>query len=208
MSEGVLKRGLQATIDNYPVINGKVYFATDTCRLFMDIANERLEYSDFVKGLTYAEIINLENPLQKMYMSTDTRQLMAYDFVNEQWISFSGGDIDASKVVSDLHYDENNNIVLVFMDGSEKTITVDPVAEKLNEIEQTLDRYERVIEIIEQEYGLEPEEPETPEEPAEPEEPETPPVEEPSDEEPTEEEPSEEEPEEIPAEEEPKEEEP
>ena len=156
MSENVnvIKRGLQSTIDNHAIDDGKIYFSTDTNRLFMDIANERLEYTDFVRGLKYAEVIALESPLPKVYLTTDTRQLLAYDFTKEQWVAYSGGDLNPTNFVTDMYYNIDNNIVLVYGDGHTKVVSNNPITEKLDEIQSTLDRYERVIEIIEQEYGL------------------------------------------------------
>ena len=128
MSNNILKRGLQQSVDNQPIVDGKIYFSTDQNRLFMDIVNERVEFSDFIRGLSYEEIINLNSPLPKMYLSTDTRQLLSYDFTNEQWVTYSGGATDPTVIME--------------------------MQEKINTMQETLDRYERVIQIIEQEYGL------------------------------------------------------
>lgn len=92
MNEGIIKRGAQLSIDMQPITNGKIYYALDTGRLFMDTTTERIEFTDFVQGLTYSEITGLVNPLQKLYLSMDTHQLLAYDFVNEQWYPYSGGE--------------------------------------------------------------------------------------------------------------------
>lgn len=56
----------------------------------MDTANERLEYSDFVNGLTHDEVISLENPLPKMYLTTDTHEFLSFDFVAKRWVSYRG----------------------------------------------------------------------------------------------------------------------
>ena len=85
MSESTIKRGLQSSIDN-----GKIYFSTDQLRIFMDTANERLEYSDFVNGLTHDEVISLKNPLPKMYLTTDTHEFLSFDFVAKRWVSYRG----------------------------------------------------------------------------------------------------------------------
>ena len=63
-----------------------------------------------------------------MYLSTDTRQLLAYDFTKEQWVSYSGGSTDPEVIIE--------------------------MQETIEAMKETLDRYERVIKIIEQEYGL------------------------------------------------------
>ena len=128
MSDNILNRGLQKSIDTMPLDNGKAYFSIDQGRLFMDTANERIEFSDFIRGLTYSEITSLKSPLPKMYLSTDTRQLLAYDFTKEQWVSYSGGSTDPEVIIE--------------------------MQETIEAMKETLDRYERVIKIIEQEYGL------------------------------------------------------
>lgn len=129
MSDSTIKRGLQESIDNQPITDGKIYLSTDQCRLFMDIANERLEFSDFIRGLTYNEIINLESPLPKIYLSTDTLQMLSYDFVNKRWIPYTGG-------------------------GSVDPVVIAEMQEEINEMKETLQKYERVIQIIEEEYNL------------------------------------------------------
>ena len=63
-----------------------------------------------------------------MYLSSDTRQLLAYDFAKEEWVPFSGGSTDP-QIIQEMQ-------------------------QQMNSMQETLDRYERVIEIIEQEYGL------------------------------------------------------
>ena len=63
-----LSRGTQSTIDATPIEDGKIRFSVDEARLFLDLGSERIEYTDFVKGLTQDEIFALESPLPKMYV--------------------------------------------------------------------------------------------------------------------------------------------
>ena len=120
----------------------------------MDLSEERIEFTDFIRGLTYAEIIRLNEPLQKVYLSKDTRQLLAYDFANEEWVAYSGGIVDPGTYVSNMTIAADGTITLIFGDGHTQVVENNLLNERLDEINETLDRYERVIEIIEQEYGL------------------------------------------------------
>lgn len=86
-----LSRGLQKIIDSTEISNGKMRLAVDSARLFFDTANERIEITDFVKGLTYDEIMAIKSPLPKIYLSSDTYQLLLYDNKIGGWISYSGG---------------------------------------------------------------------------------------------------------------------
>lgn len=152
MNDGVIKRGLQETIDSQSVTDGKIYLAVDTCRMFVDTQNERIEITDFVQGLTYDEITALEHPLQKLYLSIDTHQLLAYDFANNEWVTYSGGALDPT-VLHDMQQE------------------VVQLQNELVEVKETLSRYERIIEIIEQEHDINLDEPEEPTPDPEPETP-------------------------------------
>ena len=116
-----LSRGLQKTIDETEIKDGKILFAIDSARLFMDTKNGRIEITDIVKGLKYSEILALKSPLPKLYLSSDSHQLLLYDFKEEEWIVYSGG-IAPEKAVVDLRFEENGDIVLIYGDGNEKTI--------------------------------------------------------------------------------------
>ena len=106
-----LSRGLQQTIDETEIKDGKILFAIDSARLFMDTKNGRIEITDVVKGLKYSEILALKSPLPKLYLSSDSHQLLLYDFKEEEWIVYSGG-IAPEKAVVDLRFEENGDIVL------------------------------------------------------------------------------------------------
>lgn len=73
-----LTRGLQEAIESTPIEDGKLRFSVDQARLFLDLKDERIEFTDFVKGLTRDEILLLENPLPKIYLAADTLQFMIY----------------------------------------------------------------------------------------------------------------------------------
>lgn len=117
-----LSRGLQSVVDKTSIEDGKIRFAIDSARLFFDTKNERVEITDFVKGLTRNEILALESPLTKVYLPSDGHSLLVYDFYNEKWMDYSG--------------------------GNEERISA--LEEKVVELQETLAKYERVIEILEQ----------------------------------------------------------
>ena len=82
----VLSKGKES---NLPEIeDGKLRFTTDTGKLFLDYDDKRIEISDLVKGLTRDQIINTENPLPRLYLSSDTNELYFY---NQEWHSIGGG---------------------------------------------------------------------------------------------------------------------
>lgn len=120
-----LSRGLQSVVDRTSIEDGKVRFAIDSARLFFDTKNERVEITDFVRGLTRAEILALESPLTKVYLPSDGHSLLVYDFYNEKWMDYSG--------------------------GNEERISA--LENKVVELTETLAKYERVIEILEQQQN-------------------------------------------------------
>ena len=77
---------LPATFDE-----GKIRFTVDTGRLFVDGQNGRTEISDFIKGMTEAEIKAQLAPLaNKIYISSDTNKFMIYDnSVTGNWINIA-----------------------------------------------------------------------------------------------------------------------
>ena len=80
-----LTRGSQSDVYNTTIQDGKIRFATDTGRLFIDVGTSRIEITDYVKGLTYAQIMALNNPLPKLYMASDTLSFYSYNFNTNAW---------------------------------------------------------------------------------------------------------------------------
>jgi len=79
----ILSKGIEAEL---PVIkNGMLRFTTDTGRLFLDTDNTRVEITDFVKDMNKADILSEVNPLPKIYLASDTSELLYYDFNNNEW---------------------------------------------------------------------------------------------------------------------------
>ena len=81
----MMTRGSQNTIDNTSPEDGKFRFATDSRRLFIDVHGIRMEITDFVKGLSYSEIMKLNNPLPKIYLASDNLQMYSYNFTKGIW---------------------------------------------------------------------------------------------------------------------------
>ena len=92
MSYPIMTRGSQSTIDNTPIENGKLRYSIDQARLFIDARNTRGEITDFVRGLTYAEMQQLTNPLPKVYIDRSTAKGYIYDFTTNTWKNFSMGE--------------------------------------------------------------------------------------------------------------------
>lgn len=86
----VLSKGKQ---DNLPGIEkGMLRFTTDTGRIYLDFDDDkRVEFTDFVKDKTKEQILAIENPLPKVYLATDTHEMLVYDTTSEQWVNYGGG---------------------------------------------------------------------------------------------------------------------
>lgn len=90
----ILTKGLQSNLANTPIENGKLRFAYDTGRVFLDNNNIRVEITDFCKDYTEAGIKSILSPLPKVYIASDTNKMMMYDSENEKWIYLSGKSSD------------------------------------------------------------------------------------------------------------------
>lgn len=142
-----LSRGLQESIDKTEIKDGKILFAIDSARLFIDTKNDRVEISDFVKGLTYSEILALKSPLPKLYLSSDSHQLLLYDFKEEEWIVYTGG-IAPERAIVNIYFNENADMVLVYGDGHESTVNNNTMLNKVNETEQTVNNIQNDMNTI------------------------------------------------------------
>ena len=86
----VLSKGKQ---DNLPGIEkGMLRFTTDTGRIYLDFDDDkRVEFTDFVKDKTKDQILAIENPLPKVYLASDTHEMLVYDTISHQWVNYGGG---------------------------------------------------------------------------------------------------------------------
>jgi hypothetical protein len=85
----ILTKGTEADLKSF--VEGKLRFTVDTGRIFLDTgASSRIEYTDFVKGLTETQILALTTGiLPKVYMSSDTFKLFYYDTTSSTWKSIT-----------------------------------------------------------------------------------------------------------------------
>lgn len=144
MDGPIMSRGYQSSIDNTPIENGKLRFAIDSARLFMDLENSRIEFTDFVRGLTYNEIVSLSRPLGKIYLSSDTHQILSYDFYNEKWIVY--GENSYNSNITDISYNENNgNIIITINDRYTREIVNTFLVDKIKSMEDRISKLEKII---------------------------------------------------------------
>lgn len=121
-----LSRGLQSAIDETPIEDGAIRFAVDEARLFLDLKNERIEFTDFIKGLTRDEVLALREPLPKMYLTADTYQFMMN--LRGEWVVFGGNDCDKlgqridKTYIKDVKYNSDDLLVTVKGDGTEEVV--------------------------------------------------------------------------------------
>ena len=81
----ILTKGLESELTTYTA--GLLRFTTDTNRIFLDTgSNSRVEFTDFVKGLTKSQILALTTGiLPKIYLASDTYELFVYDTTSTEW---------------------------------------------------------------------------------------------------------------------------
>ena len=103
----VLTKGVQSALARTPIENGKLRFATDTGRLFIDNNNTRVEITDFCKDYTEEGILNIVSPLPKVYIASDTFKMMVYDATKKKWIYASGKSADTATNASTAQYGIN-----------------------------------------------------------------------------------------------------
>lgn len=174
MSYPILTRGSQSKIDSTPIEDGKLRFGIDSGRLFVDSKNARVEITDFVKGLSYQEIISLQSPLRKLYLSTDTHQILMYNFYTEKWEIFGSADV----CITNLKFLDDGSLLVTFGANGETKIvknekitsdisemqttiqtlteevknlktTIDNLSNKISSMENILNKYQSAIEIVE-----------------------------------------------------------
>lgn len=148
-----LTRGLQTTIDETAIENGKIRFAVDTGRLYIDSEHDRIPITDVIYGLTYAEIVALEHPLPKVYLTSDSHQVMSYDYNEEEWIIYGGG-YSPAMVVVDVYINDNGNLVLIYGDGNEKEVPLNTstiivnMQNEITQLQEKMTEFESAIELI------------------------------------------------------------
>jgi len=111
----ILTRGNESALPS-TITDGKLRFTTDTHKLFLDNGNERIEFTDFVKGLTTQQIKAIAAPLPKFYLSSDEGTLWFHDGTN--WKS-----LVADKAVGDKN---GNDITTTYAPLSSPALTGAP----------------------------------------------------------------------------------
>ena len=151
-----LSRGLQTTLDETPIEDGKIRFAVDTGRLYIDSEHDRIPITDVIYGLTYREIVALENPLPKVYLTSDSHQVMSYDYKEEEWIIYGGG-YSPAFVIIDVYINDAGNFVFIYGNGDEKEIPIQSssvittIENKISTLEEKMSQFETAIELITEE---------------------------------------------------------
>lgn len=146
-----LTRGTMEKIETVQIEDGKLRFAADQGRLFLDLQNERIEFTDIIRGMTSSEIRALESPLPKLYLASNTLDLMFYH--KGEWHCVCGGGYDlldqeiSSTYIKDVSYvTEDTSLTLTYGNGTEKSV---PLSD-LTSIIERLNYLEEKIEILEQ----------------------------------------------------------
>lgn len=84
----VLTKGLQENLSETEIIEGMLRFTTDTGRLYLDLENDnRVPITNVVLGYTESEILALQNPLDKVYVASDSLKIFTSDGTNIRDIS-------------------------------------------------------------------------------------------------------------------------
>ena len=90
----ILTKGLKANLPNPTSSSKEIRLTTDSQQLFIDNGTNRIEITDFVKGLNHTQILALNTPLDKIYLASDNFNLYYYDKTNHTWINLSSITID------------------------------------------------------------------------------------------------------------------
>jgi len=98
------KRGTKDGLEHLAVENGSLNFTIDTQEFYVDIDDRRLTISGVEFYNTEAEIKALTIPGDKIYVAKNTRRILAYDKVQEDWIylSSSGLSIGTCSTLGDV----------------------------------------------------------------------------------------------------------
>ena len=92
------RRGSKKNLNSTDVKNGTLNFTKDTKELFVDIDDKRIQITSIVfDGGTEDDIKALENPDNKIYLSSDTFKLLYFDPKSLEWHTVTGENIDFDK---------------------------------------------------------------------------------------------------------------
>lgn len=106
----ILTKGPESALPSI-FTDGILRFTTDTGRMFVDNQSGRVEVTDFVKGMTEAEIKALLAPLvSKIYISSDTDKMMYYD-TTSGWTEINSAEADYAASAGTATYANNSGTV-------------------------------------------------------------------------------------------------
>ena len=124
----ILTKDVEANLTTYA--EGKLRFTTDTHKIFLDVSNNaRIEFTDFVKGLTEAQIKATNNPLPKLYLASDTHKLLVYNTTSSEWETIAAdnsGTADFATNSSTADYASNIYTGLMDFGDLDEEVTEEP----------------------------------------------------------------------------------
>ena len=100
----LLTRGTSANLVNTSIEDGKIRFTTDNGKMYVDYVNgalsKRFPITDVIMGNTEAQILNLQNPDDKLYVASDTNKILFYE--SSAWESV----VSSTPVMTYNEYDQ------------------------------------------------------------------------------------------------------
>lgn len=89
----ILSKGLESSLANTPIVDGKLRYCTDTGRVYLDQETDgnksRIKLSDIEDIYTEEQLSELIAPsITKIYVAKDTHRL--YKYSNGEWFDLSG----------------------------------------------------------------------------------------------------------------------
>lgn len=89
----ILSKGLESSLANTPIENGKIRYCTDTGRTYLDQdengIKSRIRLSDIEDSFTEEQLAELLTPSStKIYIANDTNRM--YRYSNGEWLDLSG----------------------------------------------------------------------------------------------------------------------
>ena len=130
----ILTKGTESALNNLPIDYGKLRFTTDTARIFLDLKDKRIEFTDIIRNYKEAEIKKIVAPLPKLYLSSDTHKLFYYE---NGWISIGGNNIFSGNA-TDVNYDNSTSGLA----SIEVQSAIDELAAKYKDMDSSVTKIE------------------------------------------------------------------
>lgn len=133
----ILTRGLESSLANLAIEDGKIRFTTDSGKLYVEHKAEgeetgsRIQITDFVKGNTEEQIKAILAPTDKFYLASDTHHVFIYD--NAEWVDVTDQEVSKAKAdslgqtISETYIKSISNVggVFTFTKGDNTTSQLD-----------------------------------------------------------------------------------